>query len=254
MDQAKAAVDKLCGSQSGNSENPAMPTVVPGQTAPVSGPPKLPEPNLDSSAIGAATSAIKITSDNIRLQGVNDVMIKTAVDDVATSIQCVRSKMDNITGNFNQTMTDTLGFIHSSTDQFKSMILNMAVSLQTGLSEAASSVVPASAIAQLVTVANDINNVVSLISEVQTSITAFTDFPKLQLGGIENLLEIPNLDMELTPFVMPEIASLRSEVEQVYSSLRVSGKALSSLDELSLSNAIGFDPSSPTATPPSSCP
>lgn len=278
---AQAAVDRLCGSSSSRQmviqpgqvmagaapgttvEIPQNnPIIVPGSAGtPTLSAPKLPEPVLDISSMSSTVSAIKISSDSVKLQGVTDVFMKTAVDDIGTSIQCVRSKMDDIVGTYNKSFDETLNYIRDSTDQFKNMILTMATNLQTGLAQAANEVVPTSTIASLVSIVNDINNVVNLIAEVQGSINAFAGFPQTVLGGVEELYEIPALDMNLSALIPLQISSLPEEVEQTFSDLRNLGQALPESGGgpiggglMSIAESLGIDTNNTPPTEPTSCP
>lgn len=253
MSTAQTAVDKMCGTGGGSagtaqagqtgaapgtavSSPTAAPNVMPGSAAsasPTFSPPPLPKANLDTDAMSSTVSAVKITSDSVRMQGMSDVFMKTISDDVTTSVQEVRYKMDDIVTTYNTSLTTTLGYINSATSQFKSMILNMATSLVTGLAIAGESQNPAAAIASMSQVVNDINNVVTLISQIGNGISAFSGFPTntfsgLSISGLNEMLKIPSFDMNLSSFIPPQLTTLQTDMEQTYTELRSSASSLQS--------------------------
>lgn len=282
MSIAQEAVNKLCGTSGSNTSvvqpGQAMagaapgtvvgtaggsPIVMPGSTgtAPSLSAPTLPEPVLDVSALSDTVSVMKITGDSIRMQGVNDVFFKTAIDGVGTSMMCMRSKLDDIVGTFNASMTDTLGFLRDSTDKYRNMILSMATSLQTGLAQAANSVTPTNAIAAMVQVINDINDVIELITMIQNGIDSFLDYPALVMRGIEEMFEIPMLDMNLSAFIPAQLATLPLEIERTFTDLRNTGLAMPSVGGgpiggglLDIADTLGVDTSRSPPTLPTSCP
>lgn len=273
--QAEAAVAKLCGASSGKSVATAAQAAAGGGAAagtqiahdvvasskvPLSAP-ALPDAHVDVGGLSPTVSAVKIGPDSVKVQGTEDVYIKTATDSVATSVQCLRSKMDDIVDTYNKSFSDTLNYIEQSTSHYKNMILTMATDLQAGLTLAANEVVPAGTIASLASIVDQTNDVVGLISEVQTSVGAFSGFPMSTLGGVEELFEIPNLDMEFGSIIPPQVSQLASDVEGTYAQLRNINIAVpgspataSNISPTDMSDVMNTDTGNTPPTPPSSCP
>lgn len=270
--EAEAAVTRICGSNytsagstvqvAGDGNNGATagtPTLTGGSMTQIQpeqlNAPPLPDLQLDVEALSSTVSAIKVNGDTVRVQGVNDVMLKTAVDNVGTSLQCLRYKMDDQIMTYNRSVQQAFDYIHDVGDNFRGMILSMAQSLVTGLAQAANEVTPTAAIAAMTQVVNDINNVVNLLTQVQSSIDAFTDFPQTIVSGVERLAQIPDLDMNLSTFIPPEFNTLQRELEQAYYELRTAGTSLEAANRAvgTLGDILGVDTTDSPGTPPGDC-
>lgn len=274
LSTAKRAVDKLCGTGDNTGTVPAgsdgpvapgnvasMPNSLPGGIGGVTKsdyftPPELPEPIFDINVMSPTVSAMKIDSNSVRIQGKTDILLKTAADNVATSLNCLRVKMDDITDTFNATQIEVLTHIANGMGQFRSMIMSMATSLQTGLVQAANETVPTGTIASMVQIVSDLNNVLQLINVVDGQIAQFRNFQFNIINGVHRLQEIVNLDMDLSVLIPPEFKTLQNDYEQAYYELSTAGSSLSAANRAlgTLGDIVGVDTTDSLPTPPSGCP
>lgn len=259
MNQARQAVARLCGNSAATSEvtiplpdegaptPPAAPGTVVGYnnapsvvTLPSSSPSITPPPLPSLDVENTNVSAMKISLDTFRIQGRDDIMMKTSVDDITTSVQCLRVKMDDIVGTFNKSVFETLGFINEGYDQIQGMISSMASSLITGLAQAANETTPTAAIATMTQVVDDIQDLVALIGAVNGAIGDFAGARQTLFRGIDDLTRILDFDMDMSLFVPAEITQLAYNVERTFVQIREADSLLGVAD------AIGLD----TRTPP----
>jgi Type VI secretion system/phage-baseplate injector OB domain len=271
--QAQAAYDRLCGSSpstsgsvagtlpvgtsvpSPESSTPSIaPPVLPGQSAAttigddtvtIGGTPTLTPPLLPTSYDEDNVSVLKLTSTEVRIQGRNDIFFKTTaasgsdiLEDTTTSINCMRTKVNDIVGTVNKTMYEHFNTTKRSLEriiqtQLSQLLANHVATMAAAGTDSYGNGSLA-ALISLLAVADEINGLLTEVNEVVTAITAFSDFaemtvdgllkfPQTEMRNIERMFDLREFDMGQSKFLPPEISQLASTIERTFLAARESG-------------------------------
>lgn len=244
MEAAKGALARLCGEQFNPAASGASDPSTGGEGAGVAGaapgspgvlPAPLPisdvepisfdiDPNLDLDDM--ATSVLKITSDKVKIQGMNDLDLTVKVKDLRTSLTCIDSKLDDIVLTFNSTTGEIFEQIRAGNkwleNYLKDMLGDMITNLWVAWAGPDAPGAEAAMIAQIAKITDRIDQLSELLSYINDIIVLkdrILNFPNdlaNAVKGVEYLIKNLQIDLNLS-LPMPNIINqFQPIVDSIY--------------------------------------